>query len=260
MPIIHINGRVFPEGMKVNTGRLGSVLWIEEGNASPVRFNINIASSIIDVECIVESYDPQDEKSLLLIRAFQFARSVVDCLAFISGSGLQIIFDSLVEPDGHIQNILFSNENLSSLSRTFRPLEMSGDRSFPAMFALVGSEPELFLALNDLIAAISMPGLVAINCARSLEGLRELLLPVDADDKRGLAWELLRHVLNLNRSYTDYITKASIAGRHGSKIAVPGEAETTIILERMWTIMDRFLAFRKGNSMPLSEIHYPILS
>ena len=80
------------------------------------------------------------------------------------------------------------------------------------------------------------------------------------DEKRVTAWEVFRHVLNLERSFTDYITNASIAPRHGNKMAHPGEADNSKLLEHAWMIMDRFIAFRKGGSMPLSISDFPMLS
>ena len=236
---------------------MGSVVWRESTMASLVRFNLQIVASVIDVECVVESYDPTDDQSLLLIRAFQFTRSLTDCLAFTSGEGLTIIFDDLIEPDGNCKHIRFANDNLSRLAVTFNHSDTTGERSLAAMFALVGAEPALFLALNDLITAVSTPGLVAINCGRAIEGLRSILMP--DDETRTTGWEVFRHVLNLDRSYTDYITKASVAPRHGNKVAVPGEAENKQLLEYSWTTMDRFLAFRKEGSIPLPLSRFPML-
>ena len=179
---------------------------------SPLSSSINIHQSKIDVECVLDSYAPEGDNSLFLIRAYQFTHCLIDCLAFITGQGFSIVFDHLVEPDGSERHFRWANEKLAALSTVFPQTERI---SVSSMFSLVALEPPLFLALNDLIAAIAMPGLVAINCARCVEGLREALLPEDQTRER--AWDVFNHVLNLERSYTNLITKASAAPRHGIK-------------------------------------------
>jgi len=230
-------------------------MWQEDSMAVPTKFTVSIDKSALVVVCEVDVYDP-DDSSLLLIRAFQFARGVIDCLAFTWGEGLSIIFDDLVEPSGKSRHIQFSNPNLSKLATVF-PVNPNGRQiDFLTMYRMVMNQPEVFLCLNDLILAISVPGHVAVSCARAIEGLRATILP--SDETRTRAWEVFRHVLNLEKSYIDYITKASTAGRHGDKYGY--QENNAEILERSWIIMNRFFAYMKGGYMPISLLDFPILS
>jgi hypothetical protein len=255
MPTVKIQGRIWPMHNLISVGSLPSLSWADNDMAVPTQFTAIIDKSAITVECVVDSYDPANS-SLLLIRAFQYVRGIVDCLAFSWGLGLTVMFDSLVDPMGENRHVEFANPNLSALATTFPLSSSSSPHVFLEMYQVVLNDPELFLAMNDLILAISVPGHVAVSCARAVEGLRAMIIP--SDETRLRAWEIFRHVLNIERSYIDYITTASVSGRHGSKYNIP--QDNGIILERSWVIMNRFLAFRKGNNMPLPIDRYPLLS
>lgn len=251
MPNILVRGRVLPSTYTITTGTLPAINWQEEAEALTATFVVSIVESSISVACSLASFNP-DDCSLLLIRVFQFARAVVDCIAFGHGEGLTVILEE-IEGDFGIRPIAFTSSFLAPLATTFPAQD---PRALSEMYRLVLSEPPLFLCLNDLIIAIATPGHVAISCARAVEGLRQIILP--SDDSRLRAWEVLRHVLNLHKSYIDYITTASPSGRHGNKFD-SGE-DNAEIMRRSWIVMDRFLAFRKYGSKPLPIDTYPMLA
>jgi hypothetical protein len=125
------------------------------------------------------------------------------------------------------------------------------------MYAMVITEPPLFLALNELIVAISIPGHITVNCGRAIESLRTILVP--NDPTRAKAWAEMRKVLRLERSYLDFIIEASANPRHGDKSYLEQETAQEI-LERSWVIMNRFLEFRKKGSVGLPADEFSILS
>jgi hypothetical protein len=113
----------------------------------------------------------------------------------------------------------------------------TGKGDFAAMYFLVMVEPPLFLALNELIVAITIPAHITVNCARAIESLRTILVPNDPDRAKG--WAELRRVLHLERSYLEFVIKASAEPRHGDKTYME-QAKGQEILERSWIIMNRF--------------------
>jgi hypothetical protein len=101
---------------------------------------------------------------------------------------------------------------------------------------MVLQNPTLFMALNELILAITLPHVSSVNCARAMERLKHLIAPQGATDKE--AWRKMRDTLRIDESYLKYITRYSVGPRHGSPVHVPGTV-TTEVTRRAWIIMNR---------------------
>lgn len=132
------------------------------------------------------------------------------------------------------------------------PMDFGFDKSITDLIR----EPALFLALRDLISAITYPGnaeLAVIDCARAVEGLRSLM--VSAGTTRDKAWGVFQETLNIDRAYREYITSLSTGPRHGDKTQWISGPTIDEALKRSWTIMNRFLEFRKrGNErLPIRD-------
>jgi hypothetical protein len=223
-----------------------------------MRFDLRIVDSVVEVDCTVPTYDPADSIALPHIRALELARSLVDCLAFVDGIGLTLIFEEVISPAGVVLQLLAHNPALPKLCTAFSKVaDTTPERTLEAMLRLVMREPPLFLALNDLIVAATIPGQVAVNCGRAIEGLRKLLVPVDPSRKLG--WAALQQNLNIERSYRELITDTSTGPRHGDRTDVP-ETVAQEVIERSWAIMNRFLEYRKRGNQPLPISEFPLLS
>jgi hypothetical protein len=112
------------------------------------------------------------------------------------------------------------------------------------------------MALNDLIISVTLPHHAAVNCARAIDGIRNLMVPAGGDRKQ--SWLLMRQNLNVAESYLTFLTNVSIAPRHGDRTHIPGSVVTETV-ERSWIIMDRFLEFRKRGNCPLPIDRFPLL-
>lgn len=121
---------------------------------------------------------------------------------------------------------------------------------------MVLQDAGLFMALNDLIAAISLPHVSTVNCARAIEGLRHLIASTGSSDKQ--AWEQMRQALQIDKAYLKLITDSSAASRHGNRVHVPGSV-TTEITRRSWIIMNRYFEYRKRGNRVLSLTDFPLL-
>jgi hypothetical protein len=222
-----------------------------------MRFDVKIVDSVAEVACTVQAYTPHDI-GLPHIRALELARSIVDSIAFVNGVGLTLIFEELIGPDEEIRLILPLNPQLPRLCTAFSAApDAMPDCTLEAMTRLVIREPSLFLALNDLIVAVTVPGQVAVNCGRAIEGLRKIMVP--NDPSRKLGWAALQSNLNVERSYRELITDTSTGPRHGDRADIPDNLSQEVI-ERSWVIMNRFLEYRKRGNVPLLVSEFPVLS
>jgi hypothetical protein len=200
----------------------------------------------VEVACTVPAYGPGQNIGLPHIRALELARSVVDSVAFVDGVGLTLILEELITPAGVVLQVLAHNPKLPKLCTAFsKAADATPERTLEAMTRLVIREPPLFLALNDLITAATIPGQVAVNCGRAIEGLRVIMVPNDPNRKQG--WVALQDNLNVARSYREFITTTSTGPRHGDRTDIPEQTSQEVI-ERSWVIMNRFLEYRKRGS------------
>jgi hypothetical protein len=110
--------------------------------------------------------------------------------------------------------------------------------------------------MHELIEAITLPGLVAINCGRALDGLRNIILPNDTDRRSG--WIKLQDELNLGKGFREFVMKISIPPRHGDRTDIPASVSQDI-LERSWKIMNRFIEYRRRGNQPLPISEFPPL-
>ena len=248
MPVITIRGRVYPPAVRINTPEF-DLKWRESSEGPELRYVISVQNSVVNIRCTAEQYDPDGNHSLYTTRGLEITRSILDPLAFAQGIGLFVLLEDLITPSGLVKQILPQNAPLQRLATAFKD-------DFEGAQRIVMGEPELYLAMNELIVAITLPGQIEINCGRAIEGLRKIMVPVDP--KRKLGWAEMQDKLNLERSYIEYVTNASTSPRHGDRRGISQQAAQEL-LERAWTIMNRFVEYRKRDSQKLPPQEFPVL-
>lgn len=205
--------------------------------------------------------------SELYKRALDLTRAAVDLLAFATGQGLVVVLDHFTNPDGRISPLMFENGSLAPLCTAFR-IATSDDTSFREVSRLVMADPNMFMALNDLIAAITYPHQAPVNCARAMEAVRNCITPPadpppakprEQSAERDKAWARMRQALCVDETYLRDITNTSVGPRHGHRKSIPGPQITTI-LEKSWQVMDRFLEYRKRGDKDLPQSEFATLS
>jgi len=117
--------------------------------------------------------------------------------------------------------------------------------------AFVIEEPSTLIAMNDAIMALQQPFYVPIGCGRAVDGIRQAFAAPGRNLKQ--EWAAMQAALRIRRAYQQHVTDASAKPRHAeSQSFTP--AEIREILSRTWTIINRYLEYRKrGNSLPASE-------
>jgi hypothetical protein len=253
MSKVQFTGHVYPKVMRVSvvSYRLDWTLTNRPVNAI---IHISIQNSFVDVVCDIDNYSHATDFGELYNRVMDGVRCGVDLVAFKAGYGLTVLLENLIE-DGAHSKLLCEDKSLPELCTAYGIGAMDIDGSFVSVLKRTMEEPPLFMALNDLILAITWPHHSTVNCARAIDGIRNMIAPgVD----RSAGWRITRENLRIEESYLKLITKTSEPHRHGDRTYVDGSV-TSEIGRRSWKIMNRFLEFRKRGNLPLPITEFPEL-
>lgn len=257
MPTIHLVGKILPQTHYSTTmWGLPTIHYESRENDLVGDLNVQVRGSAIDIECAMNRIDPDVFPHVHKI-AYDMARTAINVVSFATGITLTVVFDEIIDADGAKHPFAIQHPDLAELCTSYQ-LEPS-ETAFGVgdILKIILSEPALFAALDDLITATSHHGLITVNSARAIEGLRHAMaLP---GMHRGVAWNFFRTNLNLTKEYLCLITDNSQSGRHGEGKYIAGPI-TTEIIKRSWIIMNRFLEFRKRGSQALPEAEFPVLS
>jgi hypothetical protein len=183
-------------------------------------------------------------------RVAVLVRSIVDLFSFGTGHPFVITLDSYIPPDGKEKQLVIYDPKLGSLCTLATP--MTSGFALTRALPLIIQQPNIGLALRDLINGITYPDLAAIDCARAIEVIRHIMDP--NINKRGTGWGKLQDALNISRTYREMVSDISANPRHGDISHLP-EAVVIEVTQRAWTIMNRFieLKLRGVDKLPLDE-------
>jgi hypothetical protein len=257
MPTIHFLGKIVPfTGYSTTMWDLPTINYKSPDTGIETTITIQVKGSMIDVECAMPRFDQRDLSAIHKI-AYDSARAAINVVSFATGITLAVVFDQLVNENGTTTAFVIHHPDLGKLCTAYT---MEVNKEFAGVGDVLGiilREPGLFLALDDLITSTSLHHLITVNSARSIEGLRHAMTPVAMS--RDQEWEVFRTNLNLDKNYIRLITDHSIASRHGEGTFVPGTI-TAEIARRSWTIMNRFIEFRKRGNLALPIAEFPLLT
>jgi hypothetical protein len=251
MPTIRFLGRIIPSCVNCTITGVPEISWNDPERGATYRFLIAVGNSSVTVSC---QFENGEEPSFTdaYIRSLDLAKAAVDTLAFSTGHGLSVILEHWVDSKGVSSEIMLGDQNLASLSTVYkRP------GGFNDVLAVVLADHKIFHALNDLILSNTLPHHAVVNCARVVESVRELIAGEGVAPARG--WPLMRQVLNVDQNYLQLITDTSTGPRHGHRTRVDGTT-TSLILERTWVVMNRFLEYRIRGNQQLERTKFPMLS
>jgi hypothetical protein len=242
MPTVRFKGRVLPETQKISIGPKPTIQWQETANNLSMEFICDIENSVVDIQCDLNRWE-EGFLSDLYRRALDLSRASVELVGFVKGCALTVYLDSFIDHEGIEKKLHMEDQSLSTLCTAFNL-----DCDFDVVQVLVLQEPDLFMALHDLIEAISIPHVSLVNCARCVERIKHLLASIGQSDKQ--AWTTMRTTLMIDESYIRYVTDNSKDSRHGKGSCVDGSV-TTEVTRRAWSILDRYLHYKKnGNKLP----------
>jgi len=249
MPKMQFQGRVIPEIADITAPAFGSI-WKHSPTGIEATFQFKIEHSKVSVDCDSNKFGTPDEKNILTRAVYDFARTIVDLVAFKNGERLYLILDKL-DFEGRIRTIRTTDPRLSTISSAVK-----GDDDFNFLVKLATNNMTVFMALRHLTESMEPRG-AAVRAAQAIDGLRSLFVP--ANGKEGAGWPPLRAALNVSEAYLKIITDQSFDPRHGNYVPLDGVNRTDVVF-RAWEVMNRFLEYKKRNdtNLPLSE--FPLLA
>ncbi len=253
MQNIHFIGRVLPSAFKVSV-QAPEVKWKWEETELELTIRVKIGNSFVNIECELEEYRPEYVTELYR-RAFDLARASVNLVAFANGIGLTVLLEMLIAPDGSPTELAPIDPSLPPLCTAYS-LDPARLADFNAVFNAVLKSPDLFMALEDLIHALSLPHVSPVNCARAMDRLKHLIATPGSAEKD--AWKQLRDALQIDEQYLRYVTDVSKGPRHGRPGHTPGR-QTTEATHRSWAVMNRYLEYVKRGKQNLDAAAFPLL-
>jgi hypothetical protein len=254
MPTIRFTGKELPRSARL-TFTIGHKLRWPINPTIEVGFDVSIQNGLVTVECEC----PADIDSEILtgtyLRATDFTKAVIDLISFSTGIGFSVTLDKYISPLGLFSDMMPEDKDVPALCTAYG-LDAVGEADYHKVFNIIMAEPPIFMALNDLVVAISQPHASPVNCYRAVEGIRHLIAPgLDAKKQ----WPLMNEALRLQQSYVDVVRINATENRHGNRIPVPGVVLREIV-RKSWTIMNRFLEYKKRGGVPLPQPEFPTLT
>ncbi len=246
MPRITLIGGILPNTYVVKMDYVPQLEWNNSVIGATVRLRVAISGS--DVVVVCES-DKAVEFGAVYIRALDMAKTAVNLMAFRDGRAVNVHFYMALDDANNPTrlDLLAPQSALTAydLSTEFQPLH-----------EMIVRDADLFIALDDLIGAARDPHSSAINCARAIDAIRYLISPNEKNEKK--AWAAMQNALLVEDAYLKFISSASRFHRHGNRQFIPGNVANELI-ERAWTVMNRYLAYRKAKCASLDPAIYPLL-
>jgi predicted DNA-binding ArsR family transcriptional regulator len=233
MPTVHFMGYVEPRNIHLMMENLNPVTERDKATGYVTTFTIAIIDSVVSVECEVDEVR-REYISNLYTRSYEITRTLVNLVSLKMGWGLKVYLETYIAPDGKEETLMTRMDSIRGLFTSYDLNQMG------AFFDLMVSDVNLYMALDDLVEAISTPRVATTNCARVIDAIRHLISP-QLKDKAG--WTAMREALNADESYLQLISNKSKLSRHGKHEYLTSE-EAQEIIARACIITDRYLHYR----------------
>lgn len=247
---LRFTGTIYPRAIKTSIENHPTINWKSGDPAFSLNCDVKIQDNNVTIDCEVDNFEKEKHLTPIVMRAYDTARATIDLMSFASGNGLVFVLDTFTDPDGKTTVVAPQQPDLAALSTA-----VARPEDFDKVLRLILTEPPVFLALRDLIDAITQWHRAPVNTARVLDGLRNLIAPGEEPKK---SWSKLRALLRVEESYLKFVTDTSAAPRHGDPTHISG-AVTRDVSARAWTMFNRYLEYRKRGNQPLPESEFPIL-
>ena len=250
MAIARVHGRVFPSfvrltasGIKITYKRPSIGIHME------METTFNDDGTVV-VACDLISFDSLVHQSLLHKAAQHLAQPYVDLATLRLGRAVSLILSHIEWPDGSISEIDKRDSKVEGLATV-----LQDDESLKQLVGILFQDHQTAIAVRDLADTLRQEHIVEINFGRVMDAICIYFAPPGT--KRDKGWEPMRTALRISAPYLRSITDASIAPRHGDQSGAITDRQPLAV--RSWTIMNRFLEYRKRGDQPLPESDFPLL-
>jgi hypothetical protein len=254
MPIVRFVGRLYPLGIEFFIKSKTKATAKHSGSGFEAVVSVDVDKSIMTVECDAREWVREKHLISAYILASDVAGAFVDLAAFMSGIGLNLILEQIIEPDGNMGPIMPIRNEL--MQKSIPGPGGFDDKRYDKILPVILRNREAIHALRDLVDGFTHPHMTAISCGRALEGMRHAVAP---NRDRPVGWARLRDVIQVDQNYLKLITDESKGPRHGDFASVTSAANAEIS-KRTWIIAERFLEFLvRGGKDPLPLSEFPLL-
>lgn len=249
-PVARFHGRVFPDSLQVSVGFTPTISWKADELGYDVDIVCRIDKSVVDIACTLSDWRPEYLADLHR-RVLDLCRAKVDVVGFKLAWGLTVLLETFEAPDGTVTPIVPTSPHLDKICTAY-----SLETGFGEVCGHVLRQPQLFMAMRELMTAITLPHVSLVECARAMDRIKNLLSPNGTKDKA--AWKQMRETLRIGEKYLKYITDASASPRHGQPGHTPGTV-TIEVTRRAWVVMNRYLEYLLRGEAPLDPAAFPII-
>jgi len=250
--LYEFRGYLLPQHRKISFPVDGNYHW-KDGTGFTTDMSVNVTDSVIKIKCTTSRIASDADVNQLRFRALGSVRAMTGAAAFITGLGITPVLTTLIHPGGVEVPLDFKYPGLENLVTAFN----TNADSFTELCLMIGNDLRLLFVFNDLIESIAEPLQAVVNCGRVLEGVRLIMSP--AGTSKSEQWRIMQEKLNIARSYRELVTDQSTGPRHADRTGVTDQTFQTS-LERTWTIMNRYLLFRKRGEAPLTAPEFDLLT
>jgi hypothetical protein len=133
-----------------------------------------------------------------------------------------ILIDRVTDVSGVTTDVGFGFPELSLLCTSF-----TATSNYTELQSMAETERALGLALDDLVLANALPNHAPVNCARAVEGIRNLIAGDDAEES--VAWAKMHDSLNVDKKYVKFITDLSRQHRHAQRVIIAADKQNTAL-------------------------------
>jgi hypothetical protein len=237
---------VHPPGVNISIQEQRTVLFHDSMGRFSARILPIVINSKITAYCYLSAL-VGDYLSEMFIIIINILRARIDLVSFHLGTGTTISVNRVTDVDGRTTDTNFGSPVLRGLCTSF-----SGQNNYDQLLWMVTTNQSLGLALDDLILAAAMPNHIPVNCARVVDGIRNLIAGDGANED--VAWEMMRSALNVDLLYVKFISDLSKKHRHAKRVTIEQSALDES-LKRSWKLMDRYfhLIILKVWSLPIDD-------
>ena len=254
MPTLKFRGPVTPTGHRIELSE-PLVTTVRGANWPTQTYAVTVYDGLVAVTCNMNGYSEKKHLGMAINRSQLFGQSFLNMTSFVTGTPYRFMIDEGKIPgsvDDKWQRLAPEHRYLAEICTVAKV----GDRSISELYNLIVTEPNLILACDDMIRALENVFIAKVNCARVIDGLKNILSP---GTNRSKQWETLRISLNLGREYIEFVMKESKHPRHGSHVSDKSEPAHEVIY-RTWIIMNRFLELKKRGIEKLPDEEFPLIT
>lgn len=183
---LRFTGKIYPTAIKTSVSNQPTINWTSVDLGLSLNCQVEIHDNEVTIDCEVDNFKQDVHLTPIVMRAYDIARATIDLISFASGTGMIFVLDTFTDADGNVIAIAPQQPELAVLSTAVAKPE-----DFSQVLRIVLTEPPLFLALRDLIEAMTEWHRAPVNTARALDALRHMIAPGETPTR---GWQKLRTV------------------------------------------------------------------